>query len=135
MRNTSSIYLTLSCTRPAPRFILIITNRIRESHFQDGHLPNALTIHNYLTRTMYNRRTKLNPLWNALLIAGVTPPSDTPMATLPSALAPQDAAPPEKVATQESEGTLDGHLFLGYVDLFATSFSGPHIATYRVSFS
>jgi len=105
--------------------------RIRESHHQDDHLPNALTIHNYLTRTMYNRRTKLDPLWNALLVAGVVPPSDTPLTPLPSSLAPQDAVAPEKAAPtgNPSKDKLDGSLFLGYVDLYGTTFSGPHIAT------
>ena len=82
---------------------------------------------------MYNRRTKMDPLWNSLLIAGITPPSDAPMATLPSTLAPQDATPPEKSeGSQASSQTnkLDGNLFLGYVDLYGTTYSSPHIATY-----
>jgi hypothetical protein len=73
----------------------------------------------------------MDPLWNSLLIAGITPPSDAPMVTLPSTLAPQDATAPTKSATPESsENKLDGSLFLGYVDLYGTTFSGPHIATY-----
>jgi 20S proteasome subunit beta 7 len=112
-------------------FVLTIPCRIREAHYEDDHLPTPLTIHNYLTRVMYNRRTKLDPLWNSILVAGITPPSDTPTRTLPSALAPQDASPPKKVSgEQEAKGKLDGHLFLGYIDLFGTSFSAPHIATY-----
>jgi hypothetical protein len=82
---------------------------------------------------MYNRRTKMDPLWNSLLIAGITPPSDAPMATLPSTLAPQDATPPEKsedsLASSQAN-KLDGNLFLGYVDLYGTTYSSPHIATY-----
>jgi hypothetical protein len=83
---------------------------------------------------MYNRRTKMDPLWNSLLIAGITPPSDAPMTTLPSTLAPQDATAPLKSAiTESSENKLEGNLFLGYVDLYGTTFSGPHIATYAPS--
>jgi hypothetical protein len=86
---------------------------------------------------MYNRRTKVDPLWNALLIAGVTPPSDAPMMTLPTTLAPADATAPEKTSDSpsatptgsHSEDKLEGSLFLGYVDLYGTSFSGHHIAT------
>jgi len=107
--------------------------RIREAHHQDEHLPNPLTLHNYLARTMYNRRTKMDPLWNSLLIAGITPPSDAPMMTLPSTLALQDATAPEKsVDSQASsdKNKLDGNLFLGYIDLYGTTYSSPHIATY-----
>ena len=110
--------------------------RIREAHHQDDHLPNPLTIHNYLTRTMYNRRTKVDPLWNSLLVAGIVPPSDAPMVTLPTTLSPADATAPQKTprnpgaTTTESQDKLEGNLFLGYVDLYGTSFSSPHIATY-----
>jgi hypothetical protein len=110
--------------------LLLCSPRIREGHHQDQHLPNPLTIHNYLTRELYNRRTKMDPLWNALLVAGVTPPSDTPMATLPNSLQPGDAVAPAKVASETSTDKLDGHVFLGYVDLYATSYSSNHIATY-----
>jgi hypothetical protein len=73
----------------------------------------------------------MDPLWNSLLVAGITPPSDAPMVTLPTSLAPTDATAPEKpVGEQHSENKLDGHLFLGYVDLYGTSFSSPHLATY-----
>lgn len=91
---------------------------------------------------MYNRRTKVDPLWNSLLVAGITPPSDAPMVTLPTTLAPTDAtAPVKKYVSQSSSSTptepksqdkLEGNLFLGYVDLYGTSFSGPHIATYTL---
>jgi hypothetical protein len=78
---------------------------------------------------MYNRRTKMDPLWNSLLIAGITPPSDTPMVTLPNSLAPPDAIAPEKATGADSHDKLEGNLFLGYIDLYGTSFSSPHIAT------
>ena len=87
---------------------------------------------------MYNRRTKVDPLWNSLLVSGITPPSDAPLVTLPTTLAPADAAAPEKKIVSpsatpiepKSHDKLEGNLFLGYVDLYGTSFSSPHIATY-----
>jgi len=80
---------------------------------------------------MYNRRTKVDPLWNALLVAGITPPSDSPMITLPSTLAPDDATAPEKTAasSQSTGNKLDGSLFLGYTDLYGIQYSSSHIAT------
>jgi 20S proteasome subunit beta 7 len=37
----------------------------------DGRSLTAPEAHAYLTRVMYNRRNKMDPLWNALLVAGV----------------------------------------------------------------
>jgi hypothetical protein len=74
----------------------------------------------------------MDPLWNSLLVAGVTPPSDAPMVTLPSSLAPLDVTAPEKLRDIQSsaeKNKLDGNLFLGYVDLYGTSYSSSHIAT------
>ena len=59
------------------------------------------------------------------------------MVTLPTTLAPQDATAPKKTAEsmkeeeqEQGKNKLEGSLFLGYVDLYGTTFSGPHIATY-----
>ncbi|KAG6832645.1 hypothetical protein H0H87_001018 [Tephrocybe sp. NHM501043] len=38
---------------------------------QDGHSLGPAEIHNYLAQVMYARRSKMNPLWNALLVGGV----------------------------------------------------------------
>ena len=38
---------------------------------EDGRQVSAQEIHQYLTRVMYNRRNKFNPLWNSLIVAGV----------------------------------------------------------------
>jgi len=37
----------------------------------DGTTKNAEEIYQYMTRVMYNRRNKFDPLWNSLVIAGV----------------------------------------------------------------
>lgn len=36
----------------------------------DGVVSNAHEIYSYLTRLMYNRRSKIDPLWNQCLVAG-----------------------------------------------------------------
>lgn len=39
--------------------------------WDDGNSLGPKEVHNYLTRVMYNRRNKFNPLWNSLVIGGV----------------------------------------------------------------
>ena len=36
----------------------------------DGHVYTPQSMHSWLTRVMYNRRTKINPLWNTVIIGG-----------------------------------------------------------------
>lgn len=73
----------------------------------------------------------MDPLWNALLVAGITPPLDAPMVVLPTTLVPEDARAPVPSEVKGQEGDkLEGNLFLGYVDLFGTTYSSAHIATY-----
>jgi hypothetical protein len=80
---------------------------------------------------MYAQISKMDPLWNALIVAGITPPLDAPMVTLPTTLVPADAQPPLPAqVTAQAGDKLEGNLFLGFVDLFGTTYSSPHIATY-----
>lgn len=43
---------------------------IDEFAAQDGHSLGPAEIHEYLSQVMYGRRSKMNPLWNALLVGG-----------------------------------------------------------------
>lgn len=43
----------------------------REYCFDDGHSLSPRAIHQYLARIMYNRRNKMDPLWNRVVIAGM----------------------------------------------------------------
>ncbi|OJA18525.1 hypothetical protein AZE42_06659 [Rhizopogon vesiculosus] len=43
---------------------------IEEISAQDGHELGPVEIHEYMSQVMYARRSKMNPLWNSLLIAG-----------------------------------------------------------------
>lgn len=38
----------------------------------DAPLMSAKNLHTYLSKVMYKRRSEFNPLWNALLVAGLT---------------------------------------------------------------
>ncbi|XP_072284668.1 proteasome subunit beta type-4 [Pyxicephalus adspersus] len=43
---------------------------IDEELVGDGHNYSPKAIHSWLTRVMYNRRCKMNPLWNTVVMAG-----------------------------------------------------------------
>jgi len=43
---------------------------IEEFTEQDGHVLGPVEIHEYLSQVMYSRRSKLNPLWNSLVVGG-----------------------------------------------------------------
>lgn len=44
---------------------------IEEFTSGDGHKLYAPQIHEYLSRVLYARRSKMNPLWNSLLVGGI----------------------------------------------------------------
>lgn len=44
---------------------------VNEITSQDGHTLGPAEIHEYLAQVMYARRSKMNPLWNSLLVGGV----------------------------------------------------------------
>ncbi|KAG8124293.1 putative Proteasome subunit beta protein [Naja naja] len=43
---------------------------IDEDLLGDGHSYSPKAIHSWLTRVMYNHRSKMNPLWNRVIIGG-----------------------------------------------------------------
>mmetsp|Transcript_31794 Transcript_31794/g.95551 ORF Transcript_31794/g.95551 Transcript_31794/m.95551 type:complete len:264 (+) Transcript_31794:756-1547(+) len=45
----------------------LVTENIEWS---DGHPIEPRSVHTYLTRVMYGRRSKMNPLWNTLVVGG-----------------------------------------------------------------
>ncbi|NWS93086.1 PSB4 protein, partial [Toxostoma redivivum] len=44
---------------------------IDEELLGDGHSYSPRALHSWLTRVLYNRRSKINPLWSTVLIAGL----------------------------------------------------------------
>lgn len=89
-----------------------MTIRIREQDSGDGHELRPEHVYEYMSRVMYNRRTKMNPLWNSIVIAGTSP--------APLAIQVKETSNTPK----PSEGP-----FLSYVDLLGTTYSAPVIAT------
>lgn len=54
-------------------YILTLLDELATSDVcaDDGHAMQPAELYAYLTRVMYNRRNKLDPLWNSLVVAGV----------------------------------------------------------------
>jgi 20S proteasome subunit beta 7 len=44
---------------------------IDEAYNSEGHTLNARNLHKYLSKLLYHRRSKFDPLWNHLLVAGL----------------------------------------------------------------
>jgi len=55
------------------QYILKLLDQLNRTDFRadDGAHLTPPMIHSYLTRVLYNRRSKIDPLWNLLLVAGV----------------------------------------------------------------
>ncbi|KAF9941377.1 Proteasome subunit beta type-7 [Mortierella antarctica] len=49
---------------------LLDSQMIKEYNADDGHTLATSNIYEYLWRVMYNRRSKMNPLWNTFVLAG-----------------------------------------------------------------
>ena len=87
---------------------------IEEFTEQDEHTLGPAEIHEYLSQLMYGRRSKLNPLWNSLLVGGYKDGKRY------GPFQPPQLAPNNFVAY---------HRFLAYVDLLGTTYSASTIAT------
>jgi 20S proteasome subunit beta 7 len=48
----------------------LIRFRIEDFYTNDGHTLSPEHIYEYLSRVMYARRSKMNPLWNTFIVAG-----------------------------------------------------------------
>lgn len=44
--------------------------RIEENNEDDGHKLGPREIYEYLSQVMYARRSKINPLWNSMIVGG-----------------------------------------------------------------
>lgn len=50
---------------------LLNTLEIENREQQDEHAITPKAVHTYLTRVLYNRRSRFNPLWNTVIVAGL----------------------------------------------------------------
>jgi len=77
----------------------------------DGITLRAPEIHSYLTRVCYNRRSRMNPYYNQFAIGGVMTVKD------------------EKKDEKKEENKLGNDFYLGYTDLYGTTFVDNYVAT------
>ncbi|KTW30132.1 hypothetical protein T552_00610 [Pneumocystis carinii B80] len=82
---------------------------IKEKNYEDGHFPSSSHIYEYLTHVLYKRRTKLDPLLNSCIVAGLDP--ENVSICVPRSFCGQS------------------EFFLGYVDFLGVTYSAPCIAT------
>ncbi|MCJ1477916.1 Proteasome subunit beta type-7 [Lambiella insularis] len=50
---------------------MLLSLDISEHYASSGHALHAQNLHTYLAKVMYKRRSDVNPLWNAILVAGL----------------------------------------------------------------
>lgn len=119
--STFSICLRISCQS----LVLLIcrdarpyydSRSIEEFTHDDGHKLGPTEIYEFLSRVMYSRRSKMDPLWNSLLVGGVKDGKRLVQALL--------LQPP--LSSQHFFGIPS---FLGYVDLLGTTYQASTLAT------
>jgi hypothetical protein len=59
------------CLRVDTRVFSYDSPSIEEFTYDDGHKLGPTEIYEFMSRVMYSRRSKMNPLWNSLLVGGV----------------------------------------------------------------
>jgi 20S proteasome subunit beta 7 len=86
---------------------------IDEFTAQDGHSLGPAEIHEYLAQVLYARRTKMNPLWNSLLVGGFK----------------DGKRQADSYSCDELLIRALIYRFLAYVDLLGTTYSASTLAT------
>jgi 20S proteasome alpha/beta subunit len=99
---------------------LVVGDHVRD----DGAKLGAPEIHSYLTRVMYQRRNKGDPLYNTLVVAGF---KDGKACVLDST--PQPSAISLPTSPHSSPIPPPPRRTLGYIDPIGTAFSDDYIAT------
>ncbi|OMH82027.1 Proteasome subunit beta type-4 [Zancudomyces culisetae] len=82
----------------------------REHAIDDGQFIGAKSIYRFVSSLMYARRSKVNPLWNKFIIAGYEQSGENPS------------------GSTAGDGK-QGEAFLGFVDLYGTTFVDNVMAT------
>ena len=110
--------------------------RSEERCLDDGARITAPEVHSYLSRVMYGRRNKMNPLWNSVLVGGVDKAGvrraerEGGVGGQSGAAASHTAAPLSlRLHTRPTRPPYPGCSYVGYVDLYGTAFADDFAAT------
>ena len=90
-----------------------------EANLQDGHTLGPAEIHEYLSQVMYQRRSKMDPLWNSLLVGGVKDGKRWALLFLAFLFIRADCGRVCRIKNR----------FLAYVDLLGVTYSASTLAT------
>ena len=115
---------------------------VEEFAMDDGATMSPKELHHWLTRVMYNRRSKMDPLWNRCERARIARRPPPPPPSLARRCAPRGAAkppsptpppptsyPPFRARSVIIAGFRDGAAYLGTSDLYGTMYEDTFIAT------
>lgn len=86
---------------------------IDEFAAQDDHNLGPAEIHEYLAQVMYARRSKMNPLWNSLIVGGFKDGKRWASC----------------IIRYKDKSHWNLHRFLAYVDLIGTTYTASTLAT------
>jgi len=115
----------------------------------DGHQLSCSEVYHYLHRLLYQRRSKINPLWNALIVAGYDKDKEKDGTTVSVSAEPKDenSMEEEKTGPTASSSSLPSSsglsitpnyapsasspssFFIGFVDLHGTHYTDNFLAT------
>lgn len=111
--------------------------RVDDRRAEDGISLSADEVHSYITRVLYNRRNKMDPLWNAIIVAGlddegkpcVLCPSRRPRASAADPRRRPRVADPAPPPPRRRPRTASTRSVLGKVDMIGTAYTENFLAT------
>jgi 20S proteasome subunit beta 7 len=132
------------------QYILRLLEQLTTDDFNadDGWKLSPREYHSYLGRVLHNRRSRVNPLWNALIVAGWQPTvsgaeekkpstSSTSSSSSSSSTTKTTTATTSTSASSSSSSSgevketkaVPGSGYLGFVDLYGSNYTGDFLAT------
>lgn len=141
MSCTPRQHILRCCASRATPSSSLSLRRSEERCLDDGARITAPEVHSYLSRVMYGRRNKMNPLWNSVLVGGVDKAGarwagrvgQARGAAVSGQMGARLLSPAVAHPSPHPLGPLWGppppRSYVGYVDLYGTAFADDFAAT------